>query len=127
MRMLGPAIGGALAIVAACGGGDTGGSGSNSTVSPSACMTPCTPGSPPCVLAAEGDCNGDWYCWSDSTWHCAPPDASSPGEGGFDAAEIEASLMGEGTGDGGDEGGISDGAPEGAAGEAGAARDAGSD
>jgi hypothetical protein len=94
MRMLGPAIGGALAIVAACGGGDTGGSGSNSTVS------------------------GDWYCWSDSTWHCAPPDASSPGEGGFDAAEIEASLMGEGTGDGGDEGGISDGAPEGAAGDA---------
>ncbi len=113
MRVLGPAIGTALAIVAACGGGDSNGGGSNSTVPPSACMTPCTPGPLPCVQPAEGDCNGYWYCWSDATWHCAPPDASAPGEGGFDAAEIETSLMGEGEGDGGDGGGTADGGSEG--------------
>jgi hypothetical protein len=55
------------------------------------------------MAPAEGNCNGTWYCWDDSMWHCAPPDASAPGEGGYDAGEIEASLIGEGTGEGGAE------------------------
>jgi hypothetical protein len=64
-------------------------------------MSPCTPGDT-CLQASQGNCDGEWYCWPDAKWYCAPPDASSPGKGGFDAAEIEASLGGEGTGDGGE-------------------------
>jgi hypothetical protein len=50
------------------------------------------------MTRSEANCNGTWYCWDDSKWHCAPPDASAPGQGGYDAGEIEASLMGEGYG-----------------------------
>jgi hypothetical protein len=27
----------------------------------------------------ESACNGTWYCWSDTNWHCAPPDSGGPG------------------------------------------------
>jgi hypothetical protein len=104
VRILGAFLS-AFVVVAACEG-DTGGGGASSdtAVPPSACMTPCTPGSDPCLVAPEDACSsGAWYCWSDAKWHCAPPDASAPGEGGYDAAEIEASLQGEGTGDSGSE------------------------
>ena len=105
---------GAFAIVVACGSSDTSGESPPATaVPPSACVTPCTPGAQPCPGPVDGNCNGVWYCWSDMAWHCSPPDASAPGDGGYDAAEIEASLLGEGTGDGGadDGGGSTDDAP----------------
>jgi hypothetical protein len=71
-------------------------------------MSPCSPGDT-CLQPAEGNCNGEWYCWPDAKWYCAPPDASAPGKGGFDAAAIEASLSGEGPGGGGAEGGVAEG------------------
>ncbi len=94
------AAGAAAVIVAACGGDTGGGSPSSSAIPPSACVSPCAPGAQ-CLQAVEDNCTGAWYCWGDARWHCAPPDASAPGDGGFDAAEVEASLSGEGAGDGG--------------------------
>jgi hypothetical protein len=38
----------------------------------------CNPGDPPCFLPAESNCNGEYYCWDDHTWHCAPPDSGGP-------------------------------------------------
>jgi hypothetical protein len=26
----------------------------------------------------ESNCNGEWYCWDDRTWHCAPPESGGP-------------------------------------------------
>jgi hypothetical protein len=68
--------------VAACTGDDTSNpSPPASGVPPSGCATPCQSGAI-CYQPAENGCGGTWYCWSDTTWHCAPPDASSPGGDG---------------------------------------------
>ena len=67
-------------VVALACGDDTGNGGSGGGTQPSACVSPCTPG----ALCYQPDpsslCNGDWYCWDDSTWHCAPPDSGGPGD-----------------------------------------------
>ena len=68
-----------LVVAAACGGDDSS-NGGNSVVPPSACVAPCTPGAPICSGPVEPNCNGSWYCWSDSTWHCAPPDSGGPAD-----------------------------------------------
>jgi hypothetical protein len=97
--------------VAACTGDDTSSpSPPASGTPPSACTSPCRPGAL-CYQPAENGCGGVWYCWSDATWHCAPPDASSPGGDGGpivfpDGGESQDATPG---GDGGD-GGASDAA-----------------
>jgi hypothetical protein len=48
------------------------------------------------MVPSVGNCNGTFYCWDDMKWHCAPPDASAPGEGGYDAAALEGDDGGEG-------------------------------
>ncbi len=71
-----------MSLFAACNGDDSSSGGSTtSALPPSGCAEPCQPGAQ-CFQPAEGNCNGVWYCWSDTKWHCAPPDASSPGGDG---------------------------------------------
>ena len=69
-------------IAVACGGDSSGTTGnSQSDLPPGACPSePCTVGTI-CRGPVESACNGTWYCWSDTKWHCAPPDAG--GAGGF--------------------------------------------
>jgi hypothetical protein len=68
--------------IAACNGDDSSNGGSTTSgVPPSACAEPCQPGAQ-CFQPTEGNCNGVWYCWTDTKWRCAPPDASSPGGDG---------------------------------------------
>ena len=68
------------AIVVSCGGDDTGGGGGSGGTQPSACASPCTPGAL-CYQPEPGtSCNGNWYCWDDSKWHCAPPDSGGPSD-----------------------------------------------
>jgi hypothetical protein len=43
------------------------------------------------------NCNGTWYCWSDSAWHCAPPDSGPPGGPG-DATVQDSTPAGTGDG-----------------------------
>jgi hypothetical protein len=88
-----------LAVVAlACSSNSGGDNGDDGGVQPSSCESPCTPGAL-CYQPDPGsNCNGDWYCWSDSMWHCAPPDSGGPGDatvmfdtgyGGDDASDEE--------------------------------------
>jgi hypothetical protein len=67
------------AVALACGGDDNGG-GSNSPTPPSSCLSPCNPGDLCYQPDPSSNCNGDWYCWDDSMWHCAPPDSGGPGD-----------------------------------------------
>jgi len=91
-------------VVVACGGDDSGDGGSSNGGTPPACTEPCQPGDM-CFQPAEGNCNGSWYCWDDAKWHCAPPDASSPGEAGpvESGSDVMTTEGGEGgnSGDGG--------------------------
>jgi hypothetical protein len=66
-------------LVAACSTDDSSsGDNSQSTVPPSNCAEPCMVGST-CYGPADSTCNGTWYCWSDTKWHCQPPDGGGPG------------------------------------------------
>lgn len=85
-----------IAVVAlACGDDTSNGGSGNSPTQPSSCPSPCTPGALCYQPAPDLNCNGDWYCWDDSKWHCAPPDSGGPGDatvvfdtgGGDDASE----------------------------------------
>jgi len=67
------------AVALACGGDDNG-NGGNSAQQPTSCASPCTPGALCYQPDPSSNCNGDWYCWSDSLWHCAPPDSGGPGD-----------------------------------------------
>ena len=68
-----------LVLVAACNGDDSSPGSTQSGVPPAACgPQPCTVGKI-CSLQAEPACDGTWYCWSDTNWHCAPPDSGGPG------------------------------------------------
>jgi hypothetical protein len=81
----------ACVVVLGCGGDSSGTTGNSQTdVPPSSCMSPCMVGAI-CTGPAEPACAGTWYCWSDTKWHCAPPD--SGGVGGFppDATPSDAS------------------------------------
>jgi hypothetical protein len=86
----------ATIAVVACSSGGSSGNGTEPT-QPSACASPCTPGTLCYQPDPSSNCNGDWYCWSDTTWHCAPPDSGGPGDatvnfdtgGGDDASEEE--------------------------------------
>jgi hypothetical protein len=68
------------AVAFACGGDDSANNTSSGGSHPSSCASPCTPG----ALCYQPDpsslCNGDWYCWDDSKWYCAPPDSGGPGD-----------------------------------------------
>ena len=82
MRFFSFALVGGFVALAACTGDDSSGGSGNSSTPPSSCPAqPCQVGTQ-CFQAADGNCNGVWYCWSDATWHCAPPDASAPGGDG---------------------------------------------
>ena len=60
------------------------------TTAATAATAPQQPSSCPSAVHAPGrsvtsrpraaNCNGDWYCWSDQTWYCAPPDSGGPGD-----------------------------------------------
>jgi hypothetical protein len=79
-------------VAVACGGDDTGQGGSSSGTQPSSCATPCTPGAL-CYQPDPGSsCNGDWYCWNDAKWYCAPPDSGGPGDATvtFETGAVEA-------------------------------------
>ncbi|MGO9832869.1 MAG: hypothetical protein ACLP1X_01500 [Polyangiaceae bacterium] len=89
---------GAGVVVAACNGGSS--TGSPSSISGPFCSpTPCTVGAI-CYLTMESNCNGEWYCWDDRMWHCAPPESGGPPDVGTpldedasddaDSAETEA-------------------------------------
>jgi hypothetical protein len=67
-----------LLVVSACNGDDSSSGSSQSPIPPSQCTAPCTAGAL-CYGAAESACDGTWYCWSDTKWHCAPPDGGGPG------------------------------------------------
>jgi hypothetical protein len=30
------------------------------------------------MLPQDRNCNGEWYCWGDHNWYCAPPDSGPP-------------------------------------------------
>jgi hypothetical protein len=70
-----------VAVVAvACGDDSTDNNSGNGTTQPSSCPSPCTPGALCYQPAPDLNCNGDWYCWDDDMWHCAPPDSGGPGD-----------------------------------------------
>ena len=79
------------AVALACSGDDSSGNGGNSPTQPSSCASPCTPGALCYQPDPSSNCNGDWYCWSDTTWHCAPPDSGGPGDATimFDTGSVE--------------------------------------
>ena len=89
------------AVALACGGDDSSKNGSGG-VAPSACATPCTSGAL-CYQPVVGAlCDGDWYCWDDSKWHCAPPDSGGPGDATvtFETGAPEGGDDGTGVADG---------------------------
>jgi hypothetical protein len=93
------------AVAFACGGDDSANNTSSGGSQPSSCPSPCTPGAPICYQPDPSSlCNGDWYCWDDSMWHCAPPDSGGPGDATvmFDTGggSPEAGDDGPATGDG---------------------------
>jgi hypothetical protein len=82
-----PVLGAGL-VVAACNGGSNAGSPS-SIKGPFCPPTPCQVGAT-CFLQMDSNCNGEWYCWSDYMWHCAPPDSGGPADAGtpdYDASD----------------------------------------
>ncbi|MGD0525535.1 MAG: hypothetical protein ABSE49_10345 [Polyangiaceae bacterium] len=96
------------AVAQACGGDDSG-NGGNSPQQPSSCPSPCTPGALCYQPDPSSNCNGDWYCWSDSMWYCAPPDSGGPGDAtvmfdialpGDDASDEEPATGGDAMGAG---------------------------
>lgn len=89
----------------ACTGDDTSSpSPPASGTPPSACASPCQAGAQ-CYQPAENGCEGVWYCWSDATWHCAPPDASTPGGDGGPIVFPDGGESQDGATGGGDGGG----------------------
>jgi hypothetical protein len=91
------------AVVLACGGDDSSANGGNSQTQPSNCPSPCTTGQLCYQPDPSSNCNGDWYCWSDSLWHCAPQDSGGPGDatvvfdtgGGQEAGDEEPVMTGD--------------------------------
>jgi len=75
---LAAALLGALMVVAACTGSE-GGAASPEIKGPACPPAPCQPGAQPCFQPSS-DCSGEWYCWSDMAWHCAPPDSGPPAD-----------------------------------------------
>ena len=67
------------AVVVNCGD-DTSNNSSSAGTQPSACPSPCTAGALCYQPAPDTTCNGYWYCWDDSKWHCAPPDSGGPSD-----------------------------------------------
>jgi hypothetical protein len=65
-------------VVVACSGDDSNSGGSGSGPPPSNCTEPCSPVGSVCFGPVEPNCNGSWYCWSDTDWHCAPEEAGGP-------------------------------------------------
>lgn len=72
----------ALIGVAACGDDSSNGGGSTKeNPQPTSCPpTPCTVGAICYQPAPNANCNGTWYCWSDTKWHCAPEESGGPGD-----------------------------------------------
>ena len=93
----------------ACSSNGSSGNGDQSPTQPSSCPSPCTPGALCYQPDPNSDCNGDWYCWSDSLWHCAPPDSGGPGDatvdldsgGGAEGGDEEPTPMGDAEAGGG--------------------------
>jgi hypothetical protein len=83
-------------IAEGCGDDSTDGSSGNSGTQPSSCASPCTAGAQCYQPAPDSNCDGDWYCWNDSRWHCAPPESGGPGDATavFESGGAEASDEG---------------------------------
>ena len=92
-----------VALIAEACGDDTDGSPGNSGTQPSSCPSPCMVGALCYQPAPDSNCNGDWYCWDDALWHCAPPDSGGPGDATviFEAGPAEAGDDGPVEGEGG--------------------------
>jgi len=78
----------------ACGDDSTDSAPANSETQPSSCSSPCSAGAICYQPAPNSTCDGAWYCWADSAWHCAPQDSGAPGDatvifesGGAEAAD----------------------------------------
>jgi hypothetical protein len=92
-----------VALVAEACGDDTDGTSGNSGTQPSSCPSPCTVGALCYQPAPDSNCDGNWYCWDDSRWHCAPPESGGPGDATviFEAGAAEAGDEGPLEGGGG--------------------------
>ena len=86
----------ALGALLACNGDDSSSpSGQDGAAPPVCAVGSCTPGAM-CYAQMSSACNGTYYCWSDSQWHCAPPDSGGPGglppDGGEDDGAEESAA-----------------------------------
>ncbi len=82
---------GAAAVAFACNGDDSSSGSSQSQVPSVDCGgTPCTTGKV-CYLQPENACDGTWYCWADTQWHCGPQDGGGPGGPPPDAGSLPSS------------------------------------
>jgi hypothetical protein len=79
-------------VVEGCGDDSTGANSGNNVTQPSSCPSPCTVGALCYQPAPSSNCDGDWYCWDDSRWHCAPQESGGPGDATvvFESAAPEA-------------------------------------
>ena len=101
VRVIAPGFAIAFAVLAACGGDDSS-NGSSGGPQPSACPpTPCTVGAICYQPAPNENCNGSWYCWTDTMWHCAPQDAGGPSDA---TVTFESSTGDDGGSEAGDDG-----------------------
>jgi len=82
-----------LLVISACNGDDSSSGSSQTPIPPASCTAPCTTGML-CYGPSQAACDGTWYCWSDTMWHCAPQDGGGPGgpppDAGSDDAPAEA-------------------------------------
>lgn len=69
-------LAGAAVVVAACTGRSEPAQQSDHP-GPFCPAAPCEAGAI-CMLPQDSNCNGEWYCWSDHNWYCAPPDSGPP-------------------------------------------------
>lgn len=80
-----------LSAVCACNGDDSSSPSGQDGAAPPVCAGPCKPGAM-CYAQMTNACNGTYYCWSDSQWHCAPPDSGGPGGMPPDSGEDDGAV-----------------------------------
>jgi hypothetical protein len=69
-------LAGAVVVAAACTGSSEPAQQSDNS-GPFCPAAPCEAGAI-CMLPQDSNCNGEWYCWGDHNWYCAPPDSGPP-------------------------------------------------
>jgi hypothetical protein len=108
-----PLLGAAVVMGACTGGSESAAPKTNQ--GPFCPPAPCEVGTI-CMQPGASNCNGEWYCWADHAWYCAPPDSGPPpdvgaaliDDGGADAAD-EAAADAAGSADASDAADATDG------------------